>query len=185
MIEINLLPPKNVESRRQVEIQSKGFLIAASVTAVVGVVFLILLGTNWFFGGQVKKAETAKAKLLSQLAGKESEVLDIQLVKQRVLGITEIRKAAVDFKGPVSEVFRLAEGRMEVNKLTVTGEQKVSTSLVAKSAENTIEILKTLGTGEADSLANRVLTGLRLEGENYTVEISGKYKGAASGEPTE
>lgn len=163
MIDINLLPARNVVSQKESEFQKKFFLGLWLCSLVVAVDLVIFFLVSQVYKRQVQQLVTKRADLTSASERLSGVALDLRTVEEKTRGFTVVSALRQDIVETMGEVRSLAGKEVEMTDLKIG----ISTvGFFAKAADVSVLngfVNRAVDGSVAPHLQNIVLGSLRLD----------------------
>ena len=177
MIEINLLPPKNLLSRKEQEIRQK--LLAG---AIISSALCLLFGGALFVAGvglsrQADSLENRKQQLTASYESLKETAQDIRVLQGKIAGIKKIKALRLDYASEITALSSFLKGTTTIKGLTLSPPDAVSVSASSPDATSLNKFFdKVSGKEGKVPLKDVVITGLSLNNKSvFVYDVAGRY----------
>ncbi|MBI4099754.1 hypothetical protein HY440_01985 [Candidatus Microgenomates bacterium] len=176
MIEINLLPPRNVLSRREASIRAKmvGFLTVATV--------ILLLDLGIFFGvskiltRQVSGQVATRSSLLAEAESLSPIADSLRTVENKAVGIAAILATRPNMAAAVTEIDSLSLPNLEIGNFQIGNTGAFSFSARAGDAASLGSFIDKISSEvSAGRLTGVTMQALHQDGAGFSFNISASY----------
>lgn len=177
MIDVNLLPPKDLISSQSKKVQSRltnlSLVSIVLVLAVTGVV----MGLEIYLTRAQDSLKFNQEVLTKRYGEKAKTAYQIQTIKHKVAGLLEARASALDFPKLLASVNSLLTDGMSVESLSLQSNGETQLSVAANGLFAINSFLNNFSqTDQPIFLSDVVLGGLRqLGGGGFNLQVSGKF----------
>ena len=145
MIDINLLPVRNVLTQKEKKLRSHLIIIAGIVGAVLSVVFVTLFITNQYLFVKRNSLKTKKADLQATFEANSSTIINLGIVRDKLTGIKLVNGRQVDMPEIISKLLNLISIGTEVKTLQVEESGKVDIVASSPKIEQFTELISKIG----------------------------------------
>lgn len=174
MIDINLLPEKNVSTIEENRVKKFSLLGFVGFSAVWALVLGGLFFYSSILAGQQSSLSLQKDSLQSRLNEQSSLVNDLLNLKQKASGISYIQKNRFDLPASLKYIFSLFPPEIAVSKITIDNLGFVTMDLRGTDSEIVADFVSSMG--EETVLKSPTLSTFNLSSDNkYNFVITAQY----------
>lgn len=175
MIEVNLLPPANVLSQKEVVWRRRLLLVVGVVVAFVFLDLAISLGARELLRRQISTLLTRRVDLLSRSEQFATTALQLRTVEEKATGAEVVKKQRADMASMISDVRVLLGTSVLLLNLNVTAAGGVSADAKASDLTALAEFVSRVSDNKS-RLTNVLLKSLRQDTNGgFSFQVSATY----------
>lgn len=175
MIEINLLPPQNQQTRQEAQLRYRILVVLGAVSLVVAIDLGLYLPLERVWKSDVANYVAQREQLLNGLDSVSKLAVDLRQVQDKVAGVEAVRNLRVDLAAPLSEVVNLAGNDIEVADMSVDTSGAVVFGAKLGTVTTLNQFIARLDAAQA-KFSGMFMKGLSQSAGGYTFRVDGKYE---------
>ncbi|MBI3887454.1 hypothetical protein HY310_00105 [Candidatus Microgenomates bacterium] len=176
MININLLPPLNVLTQREIQLRKDLTLYIGSIGIVILIFLVFLTVSNGIIGYQNYSMNKKKNDLLVILKSHNDAAVYLRTVQDKIKGIKLIRQKRVDFGKMTGDLIDLTTPNAKINSFSVNSTGECYLSLSSPSLITFSSFIDKITSEQTQvPFKSITLSGVRERGPNLEYSLLLKY----------
>lgn len=179
MIEVNLLPLKNVLSQQEKQIRQNLTFFATVIGILVLICAVISFSTNTFLEFQNSQQQKSRDNLLTELKNNDYEAaFALRTIENKISGIKEIKKMQTDFGKMTGDILNMILPNAQVTSFSLDTTGAVELTAVSSSLQNFGKFMDkvTSPTNAPLPFKEISISGIRQNGNSINFALGMKYE---------